>query len=540
MIKRLFLLALMVVLSLGNIALAQDPDNYPPDDKTVVIDSTNLPIVWIDVDGATIDREERISARMKIIHNGKGQLNYGDTVAHPGQHIDYEGYIALRYRGNSSYSVSDKKPYSFRTLSKPLEQGYDKKKVPILGMGKDNNWALLAPYSDKSMIRDLLAFEVARPWMDYTPQGRLCEVYLDGIYYGVYILCEVVSKGKYRLNLDDPGMEGDELTGGYIMEVGIDDEMTYVSKYHPVDADGVITYTDRIIQFQYKSPDYEDMTSDQIRYINEAIDRMEDAFASPDFKDPEIGYRKYVDVQSFMDYQIVNELGHNVDAYRMSAKFYKQRDSIDPRFKMVIWDFNLAFGNCRHNQGSATSNWVSRMNANFYQTGDPMIPFWWQRFISDNDYVLQRRARWAQMRQANLRDDRLWATIDSLANEVTCCGAEARNAQAWPRWGVWVWPNYYVSTSYDDEIRYIKDWLVKRIKWLDGMFRYTPPEPPPTYEQGDVDGDGQVSIADVNVIVDILLGGVYDKEVRKRADVDNDQEVTVSDVTYLIQLLLDK
>lgn len=540
MIKRLFLLALMVVLSLGNIALAQDPDNYPPDDKTVVIDSTNLPIVWIDVDGATIDREERISARMKIIHNGKGQLNYGDTVAHPGQHIDYEGYIALRYRGNSSYSVSDKKPYSFRTLSKPLEQGYDKKKVPILGMGKDNNWALLAPYSDKSMIRDLLAFEVARPWMDYTPQGRLCEVYLDGIYYGVYILCEVVSKGKYRLNLDDPGMEGDELTGGYIMEVGIDDEMTYVSKYHPVDADGVITYTDRIIQFQYKSPDYEDMTSDQIRYINEAIDRMEDAFASPDFKDPEIGYRKYVDVQSFMDYQIVNELGHNVDAYRMSAKFYKQRDSIDPRFKMVIWDFNLAFGNCRHNQGSATSNWVSRMNASFYQTGDPMIPFWWQRFISDNDYVLQRRARWAQMRQANLRDDRLWATIDSLANEVTCCGAEARNAQAWPRWGVWVWPNYYVSTSYDDEIRYIKDWLVKRIKWLDGMFRYTPPEPPPTYEQGDVDGDGQVSIADVNVIVNILLGGVYDKEVRKRADVDNDQEVTVSDVTYLIQLLLDK
>ena len=247
MIKRLFLLALIVVLSLGNIALAQDPNNYPPDDKTVVIDSTNLPIVWIDVDGAMIDREERTSGRMKIIHNGKGKLNYGDTIAHPGQHIDYEGYIAIRYRGNSSYSLSDKKPYSFRTLSQPLEQGYDKKKVPILGMGKDNNWALLAPYSDKSMIRDLLAFEAARPWMEYTPQGRLCEVYLDGIYYGVFILCEVVSKGKYRLNLDDPGEEGDDLTGGYIMEVGVDDEITYVSKHHPVNADGTVTYTDRII-----------------------------------------------------------------------------------------------------------------------------------------------------------------------------------------------------------------------------------------------------------------------------------------------------
>ena len=241
-----------------------------------------------------------------------------------------------------------------------------------------------------------------------------------------------------------------------------------------------------------------------------------------------------------MDYQIISEFGHNPDAYRLSAKFYKHRDSKDPRFKMVIWDFNLAFGNCRHNQGYATNNWVSRMNANFYKSGDPMIPFWWQRFISDNDYVLQRRARWAQMRQANLRDDRLWATIDSLANEVTCCGAEARNAQAWPRWGVWVWPNYYVSSSYEDEIDHMKDWLVKRIKWLDNIFHYTPPPLPPTYELGDVDGDGQVSISDVNTIIDLLLGATYDEDVKKRADVDNDEEVTVSDITFLIELLLSK
>lgn len=539
MTKRLFLLVWVTLLSLGFLANAQSPDNYPPDDTTVTIDSTNLPIVWIDVDGAMIDRDERITARMKIIHNGKGHLNYGDTVAHPGQRIDYEGYVALRYRGNSSYGASDRKPYSFRTLSKPLEQGYDKKKVSILGMGKDNNWALLAPYADKSMIRDLLAFEVARPWMEYTPQGRLCEVYLDGVYYGVYVLCEVVSKGAHRLNLKDPGEEGDELTGGYLMEVGVDDEMTYVSKHHPVNAEGTVTYTDRYIQFLYKSPDYEDMTWKQIEYINGAIDRMEDAFASDNFKDPEEGYRKYVDVQSFMDYQIVNELGHNVDAYRLSAKFFKRRDSEDPRFKMVIWDFNLAFGNCRYNQGYVTTNWVSRMNANFYNSGDPMIPFWWQRFISDNDYVLQRRARWAQMRQANLREDRLWATIDSLANEVTCCGAESRNTQAWPRWGVRVWPNYYVSDSYEDEINYIKDWLVRRLSWLDGIFRYTPPEPPtPTYKLGDVDADGQVSIGDVTMLIDILLGGKYDSDAMKRADVDQDGEVAISDVTFLIDLLL--
>ena len=147
---------------------------YPPDNQNVRLASTNLPIVWLTVDGRYIDRNERITARMKILHNGDGQLNYADTVAHPGQHIDYEGYVALRYRGSSSFSMSDRKPYSFRPLDKPLEEGGVKQKVKILGMGKDNNWALLAPYADKSMMRDLLAFEVSRPWMEYTPQGLYC------------------------------------------------------------------------------------------------------------------------------------------------------------------------------------------------------------------------------------------------------------------------------------------------------------------------------------------------------------------------------
>lgn len=125
------LLLLLVLLMGAFTAQAQDPANYPPDDTTVVIDSTNLPIVWIEVNGATIDRVERVGARMKVIHNGDGRLNYGDTVAHPGQHIDYEGYIALRYRGNTTYTLGDKKPYSFRTLSHPLEES-DVKNILVL------------------------------------------------------------------------------------------------------------------------------------------------------------------------------------------------------------------------------------------------------------------------------------------------------------------------------------------------------------------------------------------------------------------------
>ena len=540
--KRLFIL-LVLMLSLGQWSQAQNAQNFPPDDKTVVIDSTNLPIVWIDVDGATIQRRSRIGARMIVIHNGDGQLNYGDTVAHPGQHIDYEGYIALRYRGNSTYRLSDKKAYSFRTLSHPLEESDDKKKVDILGMGKDNNWALLAPYSDRSMIRDLLGFEIARPWMEYTPQGRFCEVYLDGVYYGVYIMCEVVSKGKHRLNLDDPGEEGDALTGGYLLEVGMNEGMYHLSKYSPVDNNGKF-YTDKFIIHQYKSPDYEDMTWPQINYINAAIDQMEDAFASDNFKDPEEGYRKYIDVMSFLDYQLVMEISHNVDAYRLSGKFYKRRDSIDPRFKMVVWDLNLAFGNARHNQGYKTNTWVYRSNPTLYANGDYMIPFWWYKLRCDNAYLNLRKERWAEWRGANVREDRIMATIDSLANVVTCYGAVERNSQAWPRWGVWVWPNYYVSTDYADEIAFLKDWLTTRIAWMDDQLGYEapplPPPPPPVIPKGDVNADYQVNIADVNLLIDIILGGKVDEETMARADVNEDGEITLGDIAAVLDIILDQ
>ena len=368
--KKVLLLAMAVLTLVGTARANSWWDNYRPDNWNVKLGSTNLPIVWIDVDGNYIDRDERITARMKIIHNGDGNLNYADTVAHPGQNIDYEGYVALRYRGSSSFSMSDKKPYSFRPLDKPLEEGGEKKKVNILGMGKDNNWALLAPYADKSMLRDLLAFEVSRPWMEYTPQGRFCEMYLDGIYYGVYILTEVVSKGKHRVNLPDPGESGDSITGGYIMEVNrTDGEVTHVSKYHPVSNTGT-SYNNQYIHFQYKSPDYEDMTDDQVTYINQRIDQMERALwnyrptGTP-------SYRNYLDMDNFVDYQLAMELGHNVDGYRLSGKFFKRRDSEDARFKMVVWDNNLSYGNADYYNAWRTNTCLAHQHLDIPEQQHP-------------------------------------------------------------------------------------------------------------------------------------------------------------------------
>ena len=128
-----FLILSVVCVSLG--AHAQRWDNYPPANKYVRLTQTNLPIVFINVNTTMILREERITARMKIIDNGEGELNYADTVTHPGQRIDYDGYAAIKYRGNSSFDASDKKPYSIKLIDKPLEEGGEKLKAKLLGMG---------------------------------------------------------------------------------------------------------------------------------------------------------------------------------------------------------------------------------------------------------------------------------------------------------------------------------------------------------------------------------------------------------------------
>ncbi len=461
------LLAVLVLASCG-----KRPSNFPPDNTEVRLDSTNLPIVWIETHGDSIMRSQRIEAHMRIIHNGEGLLNYADTAAHPSQHIEYDGLIALRHRGNSTYHESPKKAYSFRTLQEPLRRGGKKRAVPLLGMGKDNNWALLAPYADKSMIRDLLAFEIARPWMEFVPEGRYCELILDGTYYGVYILSEVVSKGKNRLDLAKPKRAGDALTGDYLMEVDCNDAVTYVSKYPPITNAGT-PLNDYRIQFQYKSPDYEDMNDQQRHYIEGRIDQMEAALASADFRNPVTGYRQYIDVQSFIDYQLVMEASHNIDGYRLSAKFYKRRDSVDPRFKMVVWDSDLAFGNCNIREGWRDDTWVYLSNDVMHKEGENyLMPFWWQRLNEDPEYTAALKARWAEFRGSTLREDRLMATIDSLAHVLTVCGAEQRNSQAWPRWSVQVWPNKYVATDHADEVNHIKQWLVRRLEWMDQQLDY--------------------------------------------------------------------
>lgn len=475
---RKLLIAVFCMSYFACIADEYDSKNYRPKSEGIKIEETNLPIVFIDTrygaeDIRVIHKDYTIAARMKIINNAEG-INHGDTLTYPDQTVDYEGWVSIRYRGNTSFSASEKKPFQIRTL-KTSDVNGKKEKVEIMGMPKDNKWVMLAPFNDRSQIRDVLMFQLARPYFDYVPRARHCEVILDGYYYGIYVMAEKPGKGKYRLNLEDPGVSGDELTGGYQLEIDRDDEPYYYrSKHIMKDKNGNPYLYNNSTVFQYKHPDYEDMTQEQLQYIQHQIDAMEQALESDDFRDYEKGYRKYLDPLSFIDQQLSQEFSGNIDGYRLSTNIYKQRDSQNPLFKTTLWDFNLAFGNAMQMGGTLTDHWIYENT--YVPDEDYKMPFWWSRMMEDSVYVDQLKQRWSEYRQGAYSNQNIESTIDSLVNHLKGKGALERNNQTYDMFGEkWVWPvpNFYIVNTYDKEIDNLKDWIKKRVAWLDKQLGYT-------------------------------------------------------------------
>ena len=466
--KYLLAFIMLFLFAIKVMADDYDPQNYRPLIDTLTLRQTNLPIVFIDTrsdDNNTnaIHRDYRIAARMKIINNEDG-INDGDTLSYPSQRVDYDGWIAIRYRGSSSFDRAIKKPYNFKTMKTNNPEG-KKQKTPLLGMPPDHTWLLLAPYQDRSLLRDVLVFQLARPYFEYTPRLKYCEMVLDGIYYGIYILAENIRKGENRLNLDDPGESGDALTGGYLLQIDRDDEEHYTSKYLAVDSLGRPYSAYNEIYFQYKHPESDEYLPVQKEYIHHQIDQMETVLASDNFTNSETGYRKYIDEMSFIDHQLSQEFSGNIDGYRLSTHLYKRRDSVDPRFKTTLWDFNLAFGNSNAANAVGTDFWRYQnsyiTNYNAYNK----VPFWWMRLMEDPSYVKQLKDRWKQYRQENYSNEHIEATIDSITTLLNEYGALKRNNTIW---------KMFALSTYEMEIDRVKQWINKRVAWMDEQLDYEP------------------------------------------------------------------
>jgi hypothetical protein len=220
------------------------------------------------------------------------------------------------------------------------------------------------------------------------------------------------------------------------------------------------------VLFQYEIPKYDEIVPEQKEYIQKYVTDFEDVLKGENFKDPVNGYAKYIDVNSFVDFLLAQEISKNVDGYRLSTFFHKKRDSDGGKIHMgPLWDFNLAFGNADYCNGGPTVGFAYNFNRICGQDGF-LMPFWYDRLLEDPDFKTKVVDRWTALRSSVWSDAEIQGHIDSVSTLLSV-GAQQRNFTAWNVLNKYVWPNYYIGATYDAEVNWMKTWITQRLVWLD-------------------------------------------------------------------------
>jgi hypothetical protein len=419
--------------------------------------SSTLPLVLINTNGQTISDEPKIIADLRIIDNGPDRRNiaYDQPV--------FTSKIGIERRGASSQALFPKKPFGFELRD---TSGINSVNASILGMPAESDWVLNATYNDKTLIRETLTYDLNRQLSSYyTPRYRYCEVMLNGNYEGVYILFEKIKRNKNRVNITSikkTDITGDALTGGYIFKIDKTEGSPSRSWNSPFKGIG-----GQPIPIQIDRPKPEDLAEEQFQYAKNYITSFETALNGAQFTDSLTGYRKYINDDSFVDYMLLTEVCKNVDGYRLSTFFYKDRDSKGSAGRLTIgpiWDYNLAYGNANFCSGDSYQGWAFDFPRTCPNDGFQM-PLWWDRLLSDRAFANKVRVKYQALRQTVLKTERIHAYVDSVANVLT--ESRIRNFQRWPVIGQYVWPNSYIGLTYQDEVSYFKRWIQQRLSWMD-------------------------------------------------------------------------
>ncbi|MFN8265887.1 MAG: CotH kinase family protein [Chitinophagaceae bacterium] len=416
-----------------------------------VFTSSNLPIISINTNGQTIVDEPKIMADMGIIYNGVNvRNNTTDIFNH------YNGKIGIEIRGESSQQFP-MKSYSIE-LWDAAGKSVDKS---LFGLPKESDWVLYAPYSDKTLMRNFLAYTMSREMGRWAANCRYVELILNGEYKGIYVFMEKIKRGSGRVNISKIATtdnDGDAVTGGYIFAIDKDAD-AWFSSYQPLNGS-----QNQRIQFSYTYPKITAITEQQSAYLRRYTDSFETALYNSNSTTN--NWRQFADEASFIDYMIINEISRNVDGYRLSAYFYKDRLSKGGKiFAGPVWDYDLAFRNANYCNAVDTSGWAFEFNKTC-PTDYWLIPFWWDRLSNDPGFRAKLRCRWKELRQTSLSNDRINQLIDSVYTLTS--EARQRHFTKWTTLGTYVWPNPNpIASTYDGEIYYLKEWIEKRITWID-------------------------------------------------------------------------
>lgn len=506
--------------------------------------TSNLPLVIINTFGHAIERENKIGTSVRFIEVENRQ----SSLLRP---ANFDGHGEINLRGNTSLRYL-KRSFTLKTR----DDAGKAKAVSILGFPEDSDWVLYAPYPDKTLLRDVLAYDLSRQIGRHSSRTRFVEVFLNQVggkltrrhHMGVYVLEEKIKRSPGRVNIQKLTPENNAepaITGGYIFKKDHWDTRENVtptvegrpsgmggssgsrSGYptgpggFPGDpkgflpslggprsrsvADSFRTRLESILppgqtappqgepgrpefrqrrmqtastisrdgeeafrtsqrnEFFYVEPKQEEITPAQKAWLQAHLNEFEKVLHSPDFRHPTNGYAAYIDVGSFIDHHLIVEVTKNIDGFRFSTFYQKDRGG---KIKMEpIWDWNLSFGNCNGKQGWIPEYW-------YWPQLDDTQYTWFRRLFEDPDFGQRYVDRWGELRATVFSPTNMVGKIDALVAELG--EARARNFQRWPILGRPIWPNKYVGRTYEDEINFMKDFIQKRLAWIDAQFVAAP------------------------------------------------------------------
>lgn len=474
-------LALFMVANLNNIKIIAKEEIRKNNDNNFInyhIESSineeyNLPIVVIDTKGNSIKREEETLGEIQI-YNNKDGLNKLTDIPQTTIKANF------KIRGNSS-SKYPKKQYSIDLLN---GKG-NSKEESILGMPKNSEWVLNAPFSDKSLLRNYLAFNTASNIMEYAPRVEFCEVFLldDGSleikeenYQGVYIMVEKIERSADRVNITKTIENRDETS----FIIAKDRKKENDIQLETYGKESYLYNNGFNIEYPKKN-----LTPQKYMYIEKYLSEFERILYSDNFKDPDTGYSKYIDVDSFVDFYLINEFFKNTDAGIYSTYFYKDYDE-----KMKagpVWDFNKSLGNHLDSVGKPYEYEGFFMNQRVL----------FNRLIKDKVFADKVVKRYKELRKTYLSDEYLIGEIDKGVNILG--EAVNRNIKKWPfelcnqaevfeqnedftgsyssnktLYEDFLKENNHLlkstdgkAKSYEEEIIFMKEFIINRGKWMD-------------------------------------------------------------------------
>ena len=391
----------------------------------------------------TDDGKEEIKVDIKIFDNEEAQNTISDNAK-------IESNAFFRIRGNSSRSF-DKKSYKIEFI----DENEASTKYEVMGMSKADEWALYGPFLDKTLIRNYMWLNISAKIMGYAPNVRFCECYLDGEYNGLYLMMETIEKGSQRVNI-----------ASYNENNRIVPYMVKMDKFHDDEIDSLVTFSYYTSHLDYKAgftilyPSKKYLNEEVKNYISKDISDFEKALYSYDFKNPIKGYEKYIDVDTWVDYYIIQEFLANNDMCSRSTYLYKDKGGklcMGP-----VWDFN-----------NVCDNYLAKQyyTEGFYFTTNRI---WYEMLFKDEKFVRKVQKRYKELRKTLLSEqyiiDYIDKTIDYLGEAIN------RNYEIWgysferenqaARFE-YLKPVERNPQSYEEAVKSYKDFIIERGKWID-------------------------------------------------------------------------